>query len=178
VPLGSLRRVEGDREIHLFPPTDFRNQRDSLTQATTCPLWIHKTKFSNASVYCWQIFAVLSSLHPLLLAVRVSIFPSSLAWPLFLSISSEGLSGLWPYFLATNNGLGQRSEQNAHFRGFECKFLLYTKLRSLLCLYLLSQVASCNSQLILAQPQHPNISHSFPWNFRRCSSLFSHGHVL
>ena len=37
-PPGGLRRIEGDCEIHLFSPTDFKNQLDSLTQATAFPL--------------------------------------------------------------------------------------------------------------------------------------------
>jgi hypothetical protein len=37
-PPGDLRSIEGDHEIHLFSPTDFKNQLDSLTQATTFPL--------------------------------------------------------------------------------------------------------------------------------------------
>ena len=37
-PPGGLRCIEGDREIHLFSCTDFKNQLDSLMQAMIFPL--------------------------------------------------------------------------------------------------------------------------------------------
>jgi hypothetical protein len=37
-PPGGLKHIEGDREIHLFSPTNFKNQLDSLRQAMTFPL--------------------------------------------------------------------------------------------------------------------------------------------
>ena len=33
--LDGLRHIEGDCKIHLFSPTDFKNQLDSLSQAMT-----------------------------------------------------------------------------------------------------------------------------------------------
>jgi hypothetical protein len=108
---GRYSQIEGDREIHLFSPTDFKNKLDSLTQATTFPLWIHKTKFTrpkwydkfsihnNASVYCLQIFAKFL-LHSLLLLAQCCLslcLPSPLAWPLSVSTvrTGKGAQGTW-----------------------------------------------------------------------------------